>query len=345
MTNASIGRAASAARLSALSTLCAALLGACTSAQGPAGTKGDTGPVPSQAEIQLAVSAMTNLDVPTLAGRPAAGYLKTSDWGRFLEAESPAMASLATAGVPSSLAAADAASASGGGGVRGRYNEPTGVMAGLDMTTLAGEPIAQGTVLVEFRLMVTTAASSSTIGRLSCDGLRADGATTFSSASDIQPRHFRANATWQIFGLTCPFLPDDVAQSVKVEFTANNVTDLSLDHVRMTPAPNPCPTGWWSIAGGRICMESVVETAATMYGAAGALATCNAKEARVCTHSDYQRACGAGYAAFGPTSGWYGDHGGADDTFHVWNGAACTTNNDGTPAAAASTSLPYRCCW
>lgn len=108
-----------------------------------------------------------------------------------------------------------------------------------------------------------------------------------------------------------------------------------------------CPSGWYSAAGGRICMSNTEYATATAHNAIG---TCKALEARVCTHNDFQQICGTGVDPYTSGTGWYGDHarvetdGNTDDEFLTWNSASCANNNDGA-AYVASTSFPYRCCW
>ena len=126
-----------------------------------------------------------------------------------------------------------------------------------------------------------------------------------------------------------------------------------IDSRRLYGGPLPCRPGFLSIADGRICMDATgVRAAATMGTAIG---TCKALApgCRVCTHNDFQQACGAGIGNpyGGIAQGWYGDHsiivgGNADDEFLTWNQVACADNNDG-PAleSVAANVLPYRCCY
>lgn len=106
-----------------------------------------------------------------------------------------------------------------------------------------------------------------------------------------------------------------------------------------------CPSSWWTVAGGRLCMESTLRAAAPMYGTSAALVTCRGLQARVCTHADYQQTCGAGVNPFGTAPMWYGDHGESDDWYHTNNSPSCDTGNGNDGAVAASgSSYPYRCC-
>lgn len=127
-------------------------------------------------------------------------------------------------------------------------------------------------------------------------------------------------------------------------------------------AQPPCRTGFWSLADGRICMKDTLQAAGTVYGATGAIKTCESIGSHVCTFTEFRQACANSYNPYGVTTGWYGDHGVVtstsnlaamgnwDDEFGTWNAIDCTTtgNNDG-PAidvvADTATTHQYRCCY
>jgi hypothetical protein len=198
------------------------------------GEEGPEGPAPSQAEIQAAVSAMTNLDVPSLGGREAAGYQATDIWGRFIEGEDPLMLSASTIG--ESLSSGDVDDASGGQGRRGSYNNGTGVLAGFSSADL-GELLATGSVMIEYRLMVPDNATQATtiFGTIGCHATRHDGSTAYDVVRSIMPGNFKTPDAWQNLTLRCDFAPGDSEQSISVEFTNDTVTDLNLDYVRISP--------------------------------------------------------------------------------------------------------------
>jgi hypothetical protein len=148
-------------------------------------------------------------------------------------------------------------------------------------------------------------------------------------------------------------IPNPVRISM-VRVLANAPGEVTrIDSRRLYGGPLPCRPGFLSIADGRICMDATgVRAAATMTTA---IATCKALApgCRVCTHNDFQQACGAGIGNpyGGVATGWYGDHGLAaggnfDDEFLTWNSATCSDNNDGAPVDHnTATTLAYRCCY
>ncbi|MFA5100467.1 MAG: hypothetical protein WC547_06265 [Candidatus Omnitrophota bacterium] len=110
-----------------------------------------------------------------------------------------------------------------------------------------------------------------------------------------------------------------------------------------------CRTGFWGVGDGRLCVESTLRGPSDAHTAIG---TCKsvAPGCRVCTHTDMQQACGAGFAPYGASRGWYGDHGVAsggnwDDEYGTWNSASCGNNNDGSAYEATSYSYNFRCCY
>jgi hypothetical protein len=114
-----------------------------------------------------------------------------------------------------------------------------------------------------------------------------------------------------------------------------------------------CPSGWWSAAYGRLCMESTLRGPNYMWDAIGACKGVG-NGARICTHNDFQQICGAntGLNPYGAAAGWYGDHGynpnegapNSDDTYLTWNFNGCNNNNDGPARGASLVSLNFRCC-
>lgn len=142
-----------------------------------------------------------------------------------------------------------------------------------------------------------------------------------------------------------------------------------------------CRSGFWSVSDGHLCMESTLRQARSIdgYNSSPQASTSNAiytcmhagPGARVCTHNDFQQACGSKLMGGlpdvdpygGQSVGVYGDHasihagqttfnpGGAptghtDDVFLTWNGSSCSANNDGPGRHEAETSLfSYRCCY
>ncbi len=112
-----------------------------------------------------------------------------------------------------------------------------------------------------------------------------------------------------------------------------------------------CPSGWWSAAYGRVCMEQTERGIANMWNAIGACKGLG-NGARVCTHNDFQQICGTGVDPYGASSGWYGDHGdnpneganNSDDDYLIWNMNYCANNNDGSARGADAVSLNYHCC-
>lgn len=110
-----------------------------------------------------------------------------------------------------------------------------------------------------------------------------------------------------------------------------------------------CRDGFWPVADGRICMEATMRGPADAWTAIG---TCKGivPGCRVCTHTDFQQACGAGRTPYTTSTGWYGDHGVSsggnwDDEYGTWNTASCSNNNDGPANEAAAASFNYRCCY
>ena len=110
-------------------------------------------------------------------------------------------------------------------------------------------------------------------------------------------------------------------------------------------------------------------------GSAGnnAIAVCKGvgPGSRICTHNDFQQACGSRTLTGipdvdpygGQSYGVYGDHSTIysgqttdnpnnspvalmDDVYLTWNGASCSDNNDGQGRYGAATSTFYfRCCY
>lgn len=123
-----------------------------------------------------------------------------------------------------------------------------------------------------------------------------------------------------------------------------------IDARRLYGGPLPCRAGFVPVSDGRICMEPTMRPAANMHLA---IAACKAAGpgARVCTHNDFQQACGSGLAPYnGVAAGWYGEHGQVaggdfDDEFITWNMGGCADNNDGAAQHAAGIALPYKCCY
>jgi hypothetical protein len=110
-----------------------------------------------------------------------------------------------------------------------------------------------------------------------------------------------------------------------------------------------CRPGFWKAGDGRLCVESTLRGRSVAWVAIKACKAV-APGCRLCTHTDMQQACGAGFNPYGATPGWYGDHGVApglnwDDEFGTWNSASCADNNDGPASEAAAQSNYYRCCY
>ena len=106
-----------------------------------------------------------------------------------------------------------------------------------------------------------------------------------------------------------------------------------------------CRGGFWTAADGRICVDSTLRGPNNAWDAIG---VCKgiAPGCRVCTHTDLQQACGSGIAnPYGAGAGWYGDHGGGDNTYAIWNRDYCDNDNDGPIIGANDASLNYRCCY
>lgn len=108
----------------------------------------------------------------------------------------------------------------------------------------------------------------------------------------------------------------------------------------------PCPSGFTSVSGGRLCVETALNPPLFMYEA---LEDCRNKQAHVCTHGDLQQACSVFNAYEGSANGWYGDHalaagGNTDDEYLTWNRDFCDRNNDGPAQSQDAVQLPYRCC-
>ena len=102
-------------------------------------------------------------------------------------------------------------------------------------------------------------------------------------------------------------------------------------------------------AGPQLCITSAPFDAASMMGEAGALATCQNLQARVCSHMDMMTACGAMNPFAGVNGGWFADHGLAtdgnwDDEYGTWNRDYCTGNNDGRAFDGNDGSFQFRCC-
>ncbi len=322
------------------------------------GVKGDKGDTPNVADIQAAVSAMTTLDVPTLGGRAADGYITTLNGGREIECENAALISSdSDIGIT-----VDMASASGGKARKVDINQDltdlSGKLWGIDNTTY-GELLAVHSSAVTLRLKTTDDWSNNpgVFASFSCTAVRA-GSDVVLGSIDLDTSIF-AEDVWKELTLTCAFASTDEAQRIEVKDFVVGHRALSVDYLKITPVNSigPCPVGWWSVAGGRLCLAPTLGTADLVHNAIGA---CKAMQARVCTHNDMQQACGAGYNPYGGVApGWYGDHGWAvdidlvtagfqsgntDDEYLTWNGTACANNNDG-PAHASTEVHPYRCCW
>lgn len=105
-----------------------------------------------------------------------------------------------------------------------------------------------------------------------------------------------------------------------------------------------CRAGFTAISGGHLCV-SAMQTAATFYGASGAVQTCVNLGARVGTIADVTLTLGVtGFNYFGGLSqGWLGDYAG-DNLRPVWNAASPTLDFDGAPLNVYTGAiLPYRC--
>ena len=68
-----------------------------------------------------------------------------------------------------------------------------------------------------------------------------------------------------------------------------------------------CPAGWTSTPDRRLCIGPMKEPNNMLH----AIYDCKQDDARVCSHTDMQQACGIdGFNPFGDkVQGWYSDHG------------------------------------
>ncbi len=127
-----------------------------------------------------------------------------------------------------------------------------------------------------------------------------------------------------------------------------------------------CRAGFTAIDGGRICISTLMQPrngnvvgspVAMQDRVDGAIRTCRAQRAHVCTHTDIQQVCGnflAGdglnpYSEIGIQNFWYGDLAGNDlFQFNTNAFASCSANLDNQSAGAAEGSgglALYRCCY
>jgi len=196
---------------------------------GPQGERGAQGPSPTPADIQQAVSAMPNLDVPSLGGRPASGYVDTLTGGRVYEAEKPPLNAAATVG-----SVADDATASGGKARQALFGSASGSLYAVASSDIT-EPLSSGPATVEFRLKVLTNASATNVATAGCSAIRAGGSDFAVLAQrSVAPSQFPAANGWQSYRLDCDFAPDDVNQMVWVDYVTG-ITDFSIDRVRVSP--------------------------------------------------------------------------------------------------------------
>lgn len=205
---------------------------------GASGAAGPQGPPPTEAEIQAAVSNLTTLDVSTLAGRAASEYHGTLVWGRYYESEGPPLDSTLDLGTMQTDAAA-----TGGEARKVDYSDVAGKFYGFTNADV-GEPIALGRSVVEYRLKVSdngtvnAGIAASDIAALTCQATRADG-SRYELKRALQPGLFEDLNTWQSFGITCDFLPDDQDQFVGIGDYAPLLSDFFVDNIRVTPTRQP----------------------------------------------------------------------------------------------------------
>jgi hypothetical protein len=109
-----------------------------------------------------------------------------------------------------------------------------------------------------------------------------------------------------------------------------------------------CRSGFTAIAGGRLCV-SAMQTAATFYGATGAIKTCANMQARVGNSADLMLTIGTTFDYRGGLQrGWLADHIG-DNVWGTWINSSGETDFDDAPlnvyngSNGSAPSLPYRC--
>ncbi len=122
------------------------------------------------------------------------------------------------------------------------------------------------------------------------------------------------------------------------------------------PVFTTCAAGFTAVVNGRLCIETALNPAQRMHqGAAfseahlatdGAIATCRQRgpSSRVCTSTDIQQACGAGFDAFASVNSgslWYGELVG-NNLFMYTNGseATCAKTDAATVPLTASLAPP-----
>lgn len=128
---------------------------------------------------------------------------------------------------------------------------------------------------------------------------------------------------------------------------------------RLTPFVQPCAAGFWSVNGGRLCVQSTMNSAAFHYTAIPYCQNTFDAPAHICSNSEMMTACGAGYLVFSEYasnvltsvdalgdagSGWFSDRGANDDYFVTWNRGYCTANHDAAQLRQDNL-LRYRCCY
>ncbi|MHB1843508.1 MAG: H-type lectin domain-containing protein [Deltaproteobacteria bacterium] len=216
-------------------------------ATGPAGATGATGPtglsaatdggssVPGPTGPTGATGTVGPTGAPGAAGATGpTGVPDAVHFGRFQEAED------APIGAATGAIVVDA-TASAGKAWEVAYGAAAGRAYGLEASQL-GELIAMGPSRVDFRLKVTSSASTSTIvSPINCTAMRA-GTTTWVSAGGtltLTPSSFTASNAWQTFSLECDWRPDDVDQFVGIDGYVSAITDLFVDYVRVTPTNQP----------------------------------------------------------------------------------------------------------
>lgn len=115
-----------------------------------------------------------------------------------------------------------------------------------------------------------------------------------------------------------------------------------------------CRSGFWPVADGRLCMSDTLYGPDNMHdGSAagpGAIADCRTRIAglsmRVCTFTDFQQACGEGFAAANGQVTWFGGLAGDDAFMYVEASYAdCRDNMSTGPASAFNGIASYRCCY
>jgi len=146
-------------------------------------------------------------------------------------------------------------------------------------------------------------------------------------------------------------LEADTAQNAAAAAAGGSLA-ATLASLQAAISPLVCPAGYYR-AGPNLCVESGgLHPAVSMYGPTGAVNTCKASGAHVCTRPEMYQACAAAGTNgipvdFNPyggaTNGWYGDRGIADNSFVIWNGPGCVDDNDAI-GDDYTAILPYRCC-